>query len=73
MHVTENTTTSLHNVGTTMESELKSTEKQFNAKALHLRDLLKIIKDKEFMDDPKMKRFLKISSTSLTIFEDRND
>lgn len=42
--------------------ELKGIEKQFNASLSTYHDILKIIRDKEFMDDPKMEIFLKMLS-----------
>ena len=51
--------------------ELKGIEKQFNASLSTYHDLLKIIKDKEFMDDPKNEDILENIVHTLTIFEDR--
>ena len=52
----------LHNVDGYDGIELKGIEKQFNASLSTYHDLLKIIKDKEFMDDPKNEAIL-VSST----------
>lgn len=51
--------------------ELKGIEKQFNASLSTYHDILKIIKDKEFMDDPKNGDILENVIHTLTIFEDR--
>ena len=51
--------------------ELKGIEKQFNASLSTYHDLLKIIRDKEFMDDPKNGDILENVIHTLTIFEDR--
>ena len=51
--------------------ELKGIEKQFNASLSTYHDLLKIIRDKEFMDDPKNEAILENIVHTLTIFEDR--
>lgn len=51
--------------------ELKGIEKQFNASLSTYHDLLKIIKDKEFMDDSKNEAILENIVHTLTIFEDR--
>lgn len=61
----------LHNVDGYDGSELKGIEKQFNASLSTYHDLLKIIKDKEFMDDPKNEEILENIVHTLTIFEDR--
>ncbi|WP_261047164.1 type II CRISPR RNA-guided endonuclease Cas9 [Streptococcus mitis] len=51
--------------------ELKGIEKQFNASLSTYHDLLKIIKDKKFMDDDKNEAILENIVHTLTIFEDR--
>ena len=51
--------------------ELKGIEKQFNASLSTYHDLLKIIKDKAFMDDAKNEEILENIVHTLTIFEDR--
>ena len=51
--------------------ELKGIEKQFNASLSTYHDLLKIIKDKAFMDDAKNEAILENIIHTLTIFEDR--
>ena len=51
--------------------ELKGIEKQFNASLSTYHDLLKIIKDKAFMDEPKNEDILENIVHTLTIFEDR--
>ena len=51
--------------------ELKGIEKQFNASLSTYHDLLKIIKDKEFMDNSKNEAILENIVHTLTIFEDR--
>ena len=51
--------------------ELKGIEKQFNASLSTYHDLLKIIKDKAFMDEPKNEEILENIVHTLTIFEDR--
>ena len=51
--------------------ELKGIEKQFNASLSTYHDILKIIRDKEFMDDPKNGDILENVIHTLTIFEDR--
>ena len=51
--------------------ELKGIEKQFNAGLSTYHDLLKIIRDKEFMDDSKNEELLENIVHTLTIFEDR--
>ena len=61
----------LHNVDGYDGIELKGIEKQFNASLSTYHDLLKIIKDKEFMDDPKNEAILENIFHTLTIFEDR--
>lgn len=61
----------LHNVDGYDGVELKGIEKQFNASLSTYHDLLKIIKDKEFMDDPKNEAILENIVHTLTIFEDR--
>ena len=61
----------LHNVNGYDGIELKGIEKQFNASLSTYHDLLKIIKDKEFMDDPKNEEILENIVHTLTIFEDR--
>ena len=60
----------LHNVDGYDGIELKGIEKQFNASLSTYHDLLKIIKDKEFMDDPKNEEILENIVHTLTIFED---
>ena len=60
----------LHNVDGYDGIELKGIEKQFNASLSTYHDLLKIIKDKEFMDDPKNEEILENIVHILTIFED---
>ena len=61
----------LHNVDGYDGIELKGIEKQFNASLSTYHDLLKIVKDKEFMDDPKNEEILENIVHTLTIFEDR--
>lgn len=61
----------LHNVDSYDGIELKGIEKQFNASLSTYHDLLKIIKDKEFMDDSKNEAILENIVHTLTIFEDR--
>jgi len=61
----------LHNVDGYDGIELKGIEKQFNASLSTYHDLLKIIKDKEFMDDSKNQEILENIVHTLTIFEDR--
>ncbi|WP_247931668.1 type II CRISPR RNA-guided endonuclease Cas9 [Streptococcus oralis] len=61
----------LHTVDGYDGIELKGIEKQFNASLSTYHDLLKIIKDKEFMDDPKNGDILENVIHTLTIFEDR--
>ena len=61
----------LHNIDGYDGIELKGIEKQFNASLSTYHDLLKIIKDKEFMDDPKNGEILENIVHTLTIFEDR--
>ncbi|WP_462129156.1 type II CRISPR RNA-guided endonuclease Cas9, partial [Streptococcus parasanguinis] len=61
----------LHNVYGYDEIEIKGIEKQFNASLSTYHDLLKIIKDKEFIDDPKNEEILEKIIHTLTIFEDR--
>ena len=61
----------LHNIDGYDGIELKGIEKQFNASLSTYHDLLKIIKDKEFMDDPKNEEILENIVHTLTIFEDR--
>ena len=61
----------LHNVDGYYGIELKGIEKQFNASLSTYHDLLKIIKDKAFMDDAKNEAILENIVHTLTIFEDR--
>ena len=61
----------LHNVDGYDGIELKGIDKQFNASLSTYHDLLNIIKDKEFMDDPKNEEVLENIVHTLTIFEDR--
>ena len=61
----------LHNVDGYDGIELKGIEKQFNASLSTYHDLLKIIKDKKFMDDAKNEAILENIVHTLTIFEDR--
>ncbi len=61
----------LHNVDGYDGIELKGIDKQFNASLSTYHDLLKIIKDKEFMDDSKNEEILENIVHTLTIFEDR--
>lgn len=61
----------LHNVDGYDGIELKGIEKQFNASLSTYHDLLKIIKDKAFMDDAKNEEILENIIHTLTIFEDR--
>ena len=61
----------LHNVDGYDGIELKGIEKQFNASLSTYHDLLKIIKDKRFMDEPKNQEILENIVHTLTIFEDR--
>ena len=61
----------LHNVDGYDGIELKGIEKQFNSSLSTYHDLLKIIKDKEFMDDSKNEEILENIVHTLTIFEDR--
>lgn len=61
----------LHNVDGYDGIELKGIEKQFNSSLSTYHDLLKIIKDKEFMDDSKNEAILENIVHTLTIFEDR--
>ena len=61
----------LHNVDGYDGIELKGIEKQFNASLSTYHDLLKIIRDKEFMDDHKNAAILENIVHTLTIFEDR--
>ena len=61
----------LHNVDGYDGIELKGIEKQFNASLSTYHDLLKIIKDKAFMDEPKNEEILENIVHTLTIFEDR--
>lgn len=61
----------LHNVDGYDGIELKGIEKQFNASLSTYHDLLKIIKDKEFMDNHKNQEILENIVHTLTIFEDR--
>ena len=61
----------LHNVDGYDGIELKGIEKQFNASLSTYHDFLKIIKDKEFMDDHKNQEILENIVHTLTIFEDR--
>ena len=60
----------LHNVDGYDGIELKGIEKQFNASLSTYHDLLKIIKDKEFMDNAKNEEILENIVHTLTIFED---
>ena len=60
----------LHTVDGYDGIELKGIEKQFNASLSTYHDLLKIIKDKAFMDDPKNEEILENIVHTLTIFED---
>ena len=61
----------LHNVDGYYGIELKGIEKQFNASLSTYHDLLKIIKDKAFMDDAKNEAILENIVHTLTIFGDR--
>ncbi len=61
----------LHNVDGYDGIELKGIEKQFNASLSTYHDLLKIIKDKAFMDNAKNEAILENIIHTLTIFEDR--
>ena len=61
----------LHNVDGYDGIELKGIEKQFNASLSTYHDLLKIIKDKEFMDNADNEEILENIVHTLTIFEDR--
>ena len=61
----------LHTVDGYDGIELKGIEKQFNASLSTYHDLLKIIKNKGFMDDPKNEEILENIVHTLTIFEDR--
>jgi len=61
----------LHNVDGYDGIELKGIEKQFNASLSTYHDLLKIIKDKEFMDNAKNEAILENIVHTLTIFEGR--
>ena len=61
----------LHNVDGYDGIELKGIEKQFNASLSTYHDLLKIFKDKEFMDDARNEAILENIVHTLTIFEDR--
>ena len=61
----------LHNVDGYDGIELKGIEKQFNASLSTYHDLLKVIKDKRFMDEPKNQEILENIVHTLTIFEDR--
>ena len=61
----------LHNVDGYDGIEIKGIEKQFNASLSTYHDLLKIIKDKEYMDDTKNEAILEKIIHTLTIFEDR--
>ena len=61
----------LHNDDNYDGIEIKGIEKQFNASLSTYHDLLKIIKDKEFMDNPKNGVILEKIIHTLTIFEDR--
>lgn len=61
----------LHNVDSYDGIEIKGIEKQFNASLSTYHDLIKIIKDKEFLDDPKNGDILENIVHTLTIFEDR--
>lgn len=61
----------LHNVDGYDGIEIKGIEKQFNASLSTYHDLIKIIKDKEFLDDPKNGDILENIVHTLTIFEDR--
>ena len=61
----------LHNVDGYDGIEVKGIEKHFNSSLSTYHDLLKIIKDKEFMDDPKNEEIFENIVHTLTIFEDR--
>jgi CRISPR-associated protein, csn1 family len=61
----------LHNVDGYDGIELKGIEKHFNSSLSTYHDLIKIIKDKEFMDDPKNEAIFENIVHTLTIFEDR--
>ena len=61
----------LHNVDGYDGIQLKGIEKHFNSSLSTYHDLLKIIKDKEFMDDPKNEAIFENIVHTLTIFEDR--
>ena len=61
----------LHNIDGYDGIELKGIEKQFNASLSTYHDLIKIIRDKEFMDDSKNEAILENIVHTLTIFEDR--
>jgi len=61
----------LHTVDGYDGIELEGIEKQFNASLSTYHDLLKIIKDKGFMDDDKNEAILENIVHTLTIFEDR--
>ena len=61
----------LHNIDGYDGIELKGIEKQFNASLSTYHDLIKIIKNKEFMDDSKNEAILENIVHTLTIFEDR--
>ena len=61
----------LHNVDGYDGIELKGIEKQFNASLSTYHDLLKIIKDKAFMDDAENEATLENIIHTLTIFENR--
>lgn len=61
----------LHTVDGYDVIELEGIEKQFNASLSTYHDLLKIIKDKGFMDDDKNEAILENIVHTLTIFEDR--
>ena len=62
----------LHNIDGYDGIELKGIEKQFNASLSTYHDLLKIIKNKELMDDSKNEEILENIVHTLTIFEDRD-
>ncbi|KXT76314.1 CRISPR-associated protein, Csn1 family [Streptococcus sp. DD10] len=61
----------LHTVDGYDGIELKGIDKQFNASLSTYHDLLKIIKDKDFMDDADNEAILENIVHTLTIFEDQ--